>query len=213
VAGGTSDLTGQSIQSAAPIDGGSRLAVTPVGGTTLDDVMSNLQQGASFQVEPECAAPTGIFAFSYNGGGGDNGTGSPSPGAFAEGVPRHELWLSPGRAVFADGVSIPVRYLENGNSVAPVGVDVSVCCHVQRDRHDVVLADGLAAESCLDTGDRAHLAGGSVLAPKPGFATRVREAHGCVPAVVTGPVLDGVRQRLAAWDAADAAATRGAAAG
>jgi hypothetical protein len=53
------------------------------------------------------------------------------------------------------------------------------------------------AESFLDTGNRSAFAnGGAAVALHPDFASRAREAHACAPLVLTGPLLDAVRQRL-----------------
>lgn len=76
VVGDTIDLIGLSLQSAAPIDGGSTLAVSLAGGTTLDYGLSNLAPGASFLVAPAFAAPTESYTFSYTDNAGDSGTGS-----------------------------------------------------------------------------------------------------------------------------------------
>lgn len=118
-------------------------------------------------------------------------------GAFGEDLPRHDLWLSPDHAVFVDGVLIPVRYLINGTTIAQVPVDTIEYYHVELPRHDVLLAEGLPAESYLDTGDRRNFAnGGGTVALYPDFASRVWDAQGCAPLVVTGPLLEVVRQRV-----------------
>ena len=87
--------------------------------------------------------------------------------------------------MFADGVLIPVKQLVNGDTVA---------------QHDVLFAEGLPAESYLDTGNRAGFGdGGAVVDLVADFArheTLAWEAA-CAPLVVTGPVLDAVRRRLA----------------
>ncbi len=73
--------------------------------------------------------------------------------------------------------------------------------HIELDCHDVVLAEGLPAESYLDTGGRAGFAGGAVIALYPDFAARTWETRGCAPLVLRGPVLEAVRARLDARDA------------
>lgn len=61
----------------------------------------------------------------------------------------------------------------------------------------MLLAEGLAAESYLDTGDRMAFAnGGDVVALQPKFGALTWEAEGCAPLAVTGPALDRVRARL-----------------
>lgn len=71
--------------------------------------------------------------------------------------------------------------------------------HVELARHAVLLAEGLPAESYLDTGDRSDFGnGGGAMTLHPDFASLQREAGACAPLVITGPVLEAVRDRLAA---------------
>jgi len=119
-------------------------------------------------------------------------------GAFADAVPARDLVLSPDHAVYAEGVLIPVRYLVNDQSIAPLEVDLVTYWHVELDRHDVLLAEDLPAESFLAIDQRGGFttAGGGAAAA--GYAVRQWEAAGCAELVVTGPLLDRVRARLAA---------------
>jgi len=118
-------------------------------------------------------------------------------GAFGEGLPQRDLWLSPDHAIFVDGVLIPVRYLINGASIAQVPVNEVTYYHVELPCHDVLLAEGLAVESYLDAGNRHNFANSDgPIALHPDFAPAAWEAGGRAPLVVTGPVLDRVRRRL-----------------
>jgi hypothetical protein len=79
--------------------------------------------------------------------------------------------------------------------------------HVELPRHDVVLAEGLPAESFLDIRD------GSNYASRPGpirlypdFSARMWEAFGCARLVVTGPELDAARALVARFATHQAAA-------
>ena len=117
--------------------------------------------------------------------------------AFADGLPHRDLLVSPEHALFVDGVLIPAHRLLNGSSVtqdSPARVEYF---HVELDRHEVLLAEGLPAESYLDTGNRGMFANAPLVALHPGLATS--DAPGALaPLVLQGPVLDGVRARLAA---------------
>jgi hypothetical protein len=94
-------------------------------------------------------------------------------------------------------VLILVKYLVNGTSVAQARVDTVTYDHVELPAHDVVLADGLAAESDLETGDRANFANaGAVIRQVPDFSARAWEPIGCAPLVVTGAELANARARL-----------------
>ncbi len=76
-------------------------------------------------------------------------------GAFGPGVPHAPLLLSPDHAVFAGGVLIPVHLLVNGGSVArEPGRGAVEYVHLELERHDGIVAEGLRAESYLDTGNR-----------------------------------------------------------
>ncbi len=69
--------------------------------------------------------------------------------------------------------------------------------HVELDEHAVLLADGLPAESYLETGGRANFDNDSTLRELyPNFVARRWACEGCAPLIVTGPVLHAVRDRL-----------------
>ena len=118
--------------------------------------------------------------------------------AFGYGVPSSDVLLSPDHAVFVDDVLIPVKYLANGSSIRQEFHHSEITYyHVELDRHDVLVADGLAVESYLDTGGRsAFVNGGCITSLHPDFNVRAWEANGCAPLVVTGRIVDLVRQRV-----------------
>jgi len=97
-------------------------------------------------------------------------------GAVAPGQPRRDLTVSPDHAVMVDGVLIPARMLLNGASVGRLEVRSVRYFHVELDAHDILLAEGLPAESYLDTGNRATFAGDSVLALHPDLTPTPRTA-------------------------------------
>ena len=118
-------------------------------------------------------------------------------GAFGEGLPHRDLWLSPDHAVFVDDVLIPIKRLLNGSSIRREPRDRVVYYHVELPEHDVILAEGLPTESFLDTGGRADFDNGRTPARlHPAFDRRLWDAKGCAPLVVTGPILTAVRARL-----------------
>jgi hypothetical protein len=127
-------------------------------------------------------------------------------GAFGPATPARDLLLSPDHAVHVEGVLIPIRYLINGTTVRQERAAAIRYFHVELDRHDVLLAEGLPAESYLDTGDRRNFAnGGGAVALHPVFQRLAWDAQGCAELVVTGPILDRVRSALhqRAQDVAD----------
>lgn len=120
--------------------------------------------------------------------------------AFGLGLPRTALWLSPDHAVFTDGVLIPIRHLINGATIVQMPVEEVVYHHVELEEHDVLIAEGLPAESYLENGGRgAFENGGEPIALHPVFGAWRWEAAGCAPLVITGPPLEAARARIAAW--------------
>ena len=121
--------------------------------------------------------------------------------AFGPGQPARDLWLSPDHALHVDGVLIPVRYLLNGATIVQVPTETVSYWHVELACHDVILAEGLACESYLDTGNRGAFAnGGGAVQLHPDFALKVWEREACAPLVTGGTEL-GVARSYLLWRA------------
>jgi hypothetical protein len=120
-------------------------------------------------------------------------------GAFAPGAPARDLWVSPKHAVFVEGVLIQVEQLVNGATIAQVPLQSVEYWHVELDSHDVIFAEGLAAESYLDSGNRAGFFhnGGEYLEAHPDFKPK-HWTDTCVPLVFEGAILAGVKSGLLA---------------
>ncbi len=81
-----------------------------------------------------------------------------SPGAFGAGKPARAVKLSPSHAVYVQGVLVPVQHLVNGATIVRERHVAAVTYyHIELDRHDILLADGLPCESYFDTGNRGAL--------------------------------------------------------
>lgn len=126
-------------------------------------------------------------------------------GAFGPGVPHRDLLLSPDHAVFvagdaedgAQGVLIPIRYLINDATITREPVDRITYWHVELPRHDIILAEGLAAESYLDTGNRRAFTNyGPVIDLHPDFGRDAWDTRACAPLVLSGPRLAATRRKL-----------------
>jgi collagen type I/II/III/V/XI/XXIV/XXVII alpha len=69
--------------------------------------------------------------------------------------------------------------------------------HIELDRHEIILAEGLPAESYLDAGDRDQFDnGGAPLALYPDFASRAWK-YAAAALVRIGPLLEAARRHLA----------------
>jgi hypothetical protein len=96
-------------------------------------------------------------------------------------------------------VLIPIKHLVNGRTIAQEQWDTVTYFHVELGEHDVVLAEGMPAESYLENGDRGVFDNaGGVVALHPDFGMRRWDALGCAPLVVTGEKLAAVVARVLA---------------
>jgi len=121
-----------------------------------------------------------------------------SAGAFGADQPTRDLWLSPGHSVAVSGVLIPIGHLINGRSVVQVEAEEVEYFHVELDCHDIVLAEGLPAESYLDAGNRSDFAnGGAFVTAHPEFAPRACDET-CLRLVHEGPQVVAARALLLA---------------
>jgi hypothetical protein len=134
---------------------------------------------ASRHPEPDEIRPIRIFA-----------------GAFEPGLPERDLRLSPRHALFIDGVLVEARALVNEATVVQEhGTDRVSYHHIELATHDVVLAEGVPAETFLDTGGRDSFAGGAVTTLHPDFKT-LDNGGFCAPLIGEGETLTAIRQRL-----------------
>lgn len=112
--------------------------------------------------------------------------------AFADGCPTRDLLVTPEHCILTEAGLIPARMLVNRRSIL---VDRSTpryeFHHVELAAHGILLAEGLAAESYLDTGNRALFTG-------EGDAVCVRQDLAmAAPLAVARAVVEPVWSRLA----------------
>ena len=124
-------------------------------------------------------------------------------GAFADGMPHRDLLLSPDHAIFVDGKLICARQLVNGTTIRQEpGWTAVDYYHVELDEHAILFAEGLPAESYLDTGNRGFFSNsGAPLVLHPDLTDETdyptREAGSCAPFVWDEASVQPVWQRLA----------------
>jgi hypothetical protein len=120
-------------------------------------------------------------------------------GAFGPGKPSRDLIVSPGHGIcvsVVDEVFMPVDALVNGATIARIEMDEIEYWHVELESHDVLIAEGLPAESYFDCGNRAWFSGGSGAADNDGITRHLSDA--ARPYLASGPVVEAVRVRLRA---------------
>ena len=120
--------------------------------------------------------------------------------ACGDGLPRRDLFVSPQHCLFLDGVLVPARLLVNDRTIRQEQRDRVKYFHVELDSHDVLLAEGLPAESYLDTGNRSMFSNAPIVALRHDFSDDVARLAASEPyaevVVAAGVRLDQIRERL-----------------
>mgnify|MGYP001950069294 CR=1 FL=1 len=121
--------------------------------------------------------------------------------AFGGGVPERGVLLSPGHPVLVhqNGVEVlvPIMNLINGTTIERTSMPSVTYWHIELDKHDVLLADGLPAESFFDMGSRGWFDHDldDILA-NPDLVPAGQHGR-CREVAIDGPLVEAERRRLA----------------
>jgi hypothetical protein len=124
-------------------------------------------------------------------------------GALGENLPRRDLILSPDHSLFIDGRLYPAKLLVNDMTIVRDLAAKSVSYHhVELEHHSVMIAEGVPAESYLDTGNRAFFSNAglaTILHPELNINENLRcwETDACAPLTVKPEAVKPVWQRFA----------------
>jgi hypothetical protein len=109
--------------------------------------------------------------------------------ALGPGIPSRPIRLSPAHALFIEGVLVPVMHLVNGATILrDLKSSAVTYYHLELDRHDVVMADGLLLETYLDNGNRGQF--------EQETGHRGKATQSCAPLVTGGAKLAQLRRHL-----------------
>jgi hypothetical protein len=118
--------------------------------------------------------------------------------AFARNAPSRDLLVSPDHAIFWNGTLTPAKLLLNGRTITQDAPAMVRYFHVELPCHDIIYAEGLAAESYLDTGNRAMFASaGPAMLLHPHFPIR-HWSETCAPMTLGGEAVAATRRHLLA---------------
>lgn len=119
-------------------------------------------------------------------------------GCIADNVPHRDLVMSPGHHVFFDGNLVPAMVLVNGISIVQqFEMQSFQYFHVELEQFDILVAEGVPAESYVDCGNRNMFQNAHEVAMNPDFGPA--EGRPDVPGVAVvrkGPVVEAIRAKL-----------------
>jgi Hint domain len=128
---------------------------------------------------------------------------------FGPSLPERPLLLAPGQPICIDiatkGVTVlvPCGLLTNGVTIAPIDIGTVTYWAIELAAHDLILAENLAVASYLEAGQRDNFEHGG--APLRLFADFSPPADpgpwsvsGCLPMVLSGPLLEAARREVPA---------------
>ena len=119
--------------------------------------------------------------------------------AFGPNLPSFDLYLSPGHSVCVKLINetlIPIQELVNGSTIAYAPMDTVTYWHVELASHDILIANGLPAESFLEMGANRSCLDADAPADLPIEVLARTHDNFCRRFVDSGPLLAVVREEL-----------------
>lgn len=120
--------------------------------------------------------------------------------AIADNVPHADLTVSPGHHLSFNGALVPAMMLVNGQTIVQqFNTRVFEYFHVELEQFDIVLAEGVPAESYVDTGNRSMFQNSAEVALNPDFGpAEGRPEMDGITVAREGAVVEAVRKQLLA---------------
>lgn len=116
--------------------------------------------------------------------------------AIAPGVPRRDLFVSPGHAICVDGVLIHAWRLINGVSITQVeSVESLTYFHVELDNHEIIFAENCPAETFMGESFRNQFQNAQEFSDL--YQTSIEQTM-CLPRLDSGFALQAIHGRIAA---------------
>lgn len=119
-------------------------------------------------------------------------------GSIAHNVPHRDLIMSPGHHISFEGNLVSAMNLVNGKSIVQLfDMPFFQYFHLELERFEILLAEGVPAESYVDTGNRNMFQNAHEVAMNPDFgpATGRPDVPG-ITVVRKGPKLEAIRAKL-----------------
>jgi hypothetical protein len=119
-------------------------------------------------------------------------------GCISDNVPHRDLVISPGHHVYFDGNLVPAMMLVNGKSIVQqFQMQSFQYFHVELEQFDILLAEGVPAESYVDTGNRNMFQNAHEVAMNPDFGPAAGRPD--VPGITVarkGPIVEAIKAKL-----------------
>lgn len=118
--------------------------------------------------------------------------------AIGAGLPHRDLFLSRGHLLYLNGVLIPAGDLVNGRTITIVHPDTDRLeyYHIELDRHDVLLAEGLPCESLLASAESRGTFGNAGEQPDLAASLPAAAMALCAPLAAQNGGRSALRSRL-----------------